>query len=272
MPELFEKLANELERPRELTPRVLNYISGTYGVDHDAIGAFLVDELSKLEDYEIDLALSPLFTPKLADQAVFAELLGGQSVSSDQIAELTEQLAERPTVAQLVTPDDRIHRVRLQHVTIERFVRRLRLEGSIPESFSALLDQVSSQDQAGRPTLRAVGRRAVWENEGAREILVRYLTNAPSRGGYALTDVLDLLNLVEGRKPASLADLLARIGGWRKALQEQVDAGSGPKAFFHEDIRMMHGGERDQRAEADARYSAKERELEFLLRLEKILL
>jgi len=63
---LIETLAAELERPRELSARVINYIGGTYGVDHDAVGRFLVDELPKLEDYELDLILSPVFTPKLA--------------------------------------------------------------------------------------------------------------------------------------------------------------------------------------------------------------
>src|SRR4029077_1660446 len=67
---LFETLAQELERPRELSPRGINYGSGTYSIDKDAVGTFLSNELPKLEEYEIDLVLSPLFTPKLADQAI----------------------------------------------------------------------------------------------------------------------------------------------------------------------------------------------------------
>ena len=63
MPDLIETLASELERPRELSARVLNYIGGTYGIDHDAIGAFLTDELSKLEDYEIDLITTCMRAP-----------------------------------------------------------------------------------------------------------------------------------------------------------------------------------------------------------------
>ena len=87
-------LASELERPGELSARVLNYISGNYEVDQAAVGAFLVEELPKLEDYEIDLILSPVFTPKLADQAVFAELLGGDSVPREQWPALIQQLLQ----------------------------------------------------------------------------------------------------------------------------------------------------------------------------------
>jgi hypothetical protein len=269
-PRLLDKLASELERSRELTPRVLNYISGSYGVDHDAIGTFLSNELSKLEEYEIDLILSPIFTPKLSDQAVFAEILGSQNVSSDELEELIHQLAARPTVAQLITPDDRSHRVTLHEVTIERYVRRLRLEGSISETVFKALHEASTSNPADRPQLFAIARRATLESEGARQILERYLTNAPVRGGYALDDAIDLLNLMETRKPTDLEDLLSRIGGWQKTLREQIDTGSGGKPFFNEDIRYMHGGGRDQRVGGDVQLSSKEREFEFLKRLERI--
>jgi len=71
--QLIETIAAELELPRELSARVMNYISGHYGIDDDAIGAFLTREMPKLEDDEIDLILSPVFTPKLSDQALFAD-------------------------------------------------------------------------------------------------------------------------------------------------------------------------------------------------------
>src|SRR5262249_29810678 len=100
--DLLETLAVELERPRPLPARVLNYIGQTYGVDQDAIGPFLSDRLFELEDYEVDLILSPVFTPKLADQAVFAGLLDRDSVGSEQWPDLIEQLVRRPTRARLI--------------------------------------------------------------------------------------------------------------------------------------------------------------------------
>src|ERR1019366_1507247 len=106
---LLETLAAELERPRPLPAQVVNHLSGTYGLDRDAIGPFLINELPKLEDYEIDLALSPVFTPTLHDQAVFADLLGQESVPAAQWPALIQQLGVRPTRAQLVTADGQTH-------------------------------------------------------------------------------------------------------------------------------------------------------------------
>ena len=271
MTQLVENLAAELERPRELSPRVLNYISGTYGIDYDSIGEFLVGQLNQLEDYEVDLVLSPVFTPKLSDQAVFAELLGGKSVPREEFPGLVQQVVARPTYARLITPDGKSHAVKLTDVIVERYLFRLRLDGGISESLLQLLNDVSATEPADRPMLKAIARRPAWTTPESQGILVRYLNNAPQRGGYNLTDALDLLDLMEGRKPQDLADLQARMPGWQKALREQIDTGSGAKPFFHGEIAMMHGGVRDQRYEGDARLVGKERELDFLIRLERIL-
>ena len=117
--------------------------------------------------------------------------------------------------------------------------------------------------------LKAIARRAVWEKAGPQSILVRYLSNAIDRNSYSLEDAIELLNLVEGRKPADVPDLQARMFGWQEALRQQID-GTGARPFFHADIQLMHGGSRDQRQD-DQRASAKERELAFLKRLQQIL-
>jgi hypothetical protein len=266
--QLIEKLALELERPRELSPRVINYIGGTYNVDPDAVGEFLERELPKLEDYEIDLILSPLFTPKLSDQAIFADILRAASVPREQWPGLVSRLVERPTRAHLVTPNGAQHAVELRDVTIERYVHRLRLEATIPESLLTLIERCPSETD--RPALMALARRAVWENAGPRRILEVYLELVLEQGSYSLDETLDLLNLAEDRKPADLDALIAWIPRWAESLRQQIDTGGGAKPFFHSGVEQMHGGSRDQRKEPDPRLSAKEKELAFLLRLQQL--
>src|SRR5262245_24380222 len=43
---LIDALATQLERPREVTLQVANYVNGNYEVELDGIGAFLTDRLS----------------------------------------------------------------------------------------------------------------------------------------------------------------------------------------------------------------------------------
>jgi len=265
---LVDTLAAELERPRELSPRVLNYIGGNYEVEHDAIGAFLVEELPNLEDYELDLILSPVFTPRLNDQAVFAEILGRDRVGREEWPALIQQLIARPTCAQLVTLDGVGHSVKLRAVTIERYVHRLRLEATIPESLCGLLKGLPASDQ---PMLKAIARRSVWENSGSAAILEGYLLAAVKRDSYSLGDAVALLELTESRKPTGLNDLVEHIPIWLDALRHQIEVAAGPKPFFSQDIERMHGGGRDQRGQDDLRLSAKEKEFAFLGRLQEIL-
>jgi hypothetical protein len=262
-----ETLASELERPRPLLPQVLKHLWGTYSLDRDAIGAFLTNELPKLEDYEIDLILSPVFTPNLRDQSVFAELLGAIAVPAAEWPALIQQLVARPTRTALITEDGQSHVVPLREVTIERYVRRLRLDGTIPAS---LLELISRRAPAGdRPMLKAVARRAAWESSSRRDILGRYLAAALGTEHYRAEDAPELLKLAETYEPTDTADLLRRIPHWEQVLRHEINLAAHPKAFFNERVEELHGGGRDQRRLDNT--EPKERELAFLARLKQLL-
>jgi hypothetical protein len=264
---LLETLVTELERPRPLLPQVIKHLCGTYSLDRDALGPFLVEEIPKLEDYEIDLILSPVFTPGLRDQAVFAGLLGADAVPPAEWPGLIQQLVARPTRAPLVTEDGRSHPVSLREVTVERYVHRLRLGATIPASLFELLSRRAPADD--RPLLQAIARRAIWERDARREILGRYLAAAVGAECYRPDDAVELLKLAETYEPADTADLLSRIPRWEQVLRHEINLASHPKAFFNERVEELHGGGRDQRRQDDSQ--PRQRELAFLERLKQLL-
>jgi hypothetical protein len=265
---LVETLVAQLERPRDVTPQVANYLNGNYDVERDAIGAFLTDKLQHLEDYEHDLILSPLFTPKLPDQAIFAEVLGRESVPREQWPTLIQQLLGRPTHGRLVTSDAQVHTIPLREVTLERYLHRLRLDGAIPEALFDLLLRVPGSDA---PMLKAIARRAIWESGSRRGILTRYLASAAGRGGYQQSDAIHLLSIAESYKPADVGAVLAMIPQWQDGLRHEIDTSSSPKPFFAAQIQGEHGGDRDQRHSDERRLEAKRAELATLGRLQQML-
>jgi hypothetical protein len=264
---LLATLAAELERPRQLLPQVLKHLWGTYSLERDAIGAFLVEELPKLEDYEIDLILSPVFTPNLRAQAVFAELLGVEAVPSAEWPALIQQLVVRPTQATLITEDGSAHAIPLREVSVERYVNRLRLGATIPASLFDLISHRAPTED--RPLLKAIARRAIWESHPRRDILGRYLAAALGTEHYHADDIVELLKVAETYEPADTADLLRRIPHWEQVLRHEINLASNPKAFFNERVEELHGGGRDQRRYDDAQ--PKQRELVFLARLKQLL-
>ncbi|MSU63917.1 MAG: hypothetical protein EXS31_16245 [Pedosphaera sp.] len=269
MSSLLDTLAKELERPRELPAQVANHLASTYDIGRDAIGRFLTADLLKLEDYEIDLILSPVFTPTLNDQAIFAELLGRDSIPTQEWPALVGQLFSRPTHAQLVTADGLTHTVPLREVSIERYVHRLRLDGTVPGALFKLIDHLAPI--ADRPLLKAVARRAIWNDDARQQILVRYLTNTVGADSYLVDDVPEVLRLAETYQPSDTADLLARIPRWQQVLRHGIDVAADPKPFFNERVQELHGGGRDQRPTERSRINAKQSELAFLDRLKQIM-
>ena len=182
---------------------------------------------------------------------------------------LIQQLVARPTRAQLVTEDGQKHSVPLREVTLERYVHRLRLDATIPGPLFELLDHFAPAGD--RPLLKAVARRAVWENEARREILVRYLTATAGGAAYRLADVVELLKLAETYQPADVAGLLAQIPHWLQVLRQEINESGGGKPFFNERVEELHGGGRDQRRQDNSRVTAKENERAFLERLQQVL-
>lgn len=268
MPDLLETLAQELERPRQVSAQVARHLVANYGVSDDEIGSFLIRTLPTLEVDEVDLILSPLFTPKLADQAVFAGRLGRLSIPSDEQTRLVVQAVARPTDATFVTLDGQTWRPRLGEVTVERYVYRLRLEATIPAPVFELIRRVPSGD---RGMFQAVARRATWEGDGRSGILRAYLTATAGLEAWGTGEVRSLLDLVERYKPADVADLVAQIPRWRDGLRADLGAAVGGKPFFSGAIERSHGGEHDHRSVEGALIEAKRHDLEFLDRLEPIL-
>lgn len=267
MGELVETLARELERPREVTPQVARHLAGNYGITDDEIGRFLIETLPTLEEDEVDLILSPLFTPKLDDQAVAAAQLGAESVPEDAQQTLVAQLVSRPTDAAFVTSDGETHAHRLGEVTVERYVFRLRLEGTITASIFGLIRRFPDRD---RGLLQAVARRAIWEN-GRSNILEGYLSAMRGLEDANANETRGLLDLVERYKPADIGELVAKIPRWREALRGDLGLASGGRPFFNERIEQSHGGEYDRRSPEDAMIEAKKNDLALLDRLERVL-
>jgi hypothetical protein len=267
MDELFQLLAIELEKLRVLPPQVGRHLTATYGIGRDEIGAFVANELSKLEEYEIDLILSPVFTPSILEQAVVAEFLGREAVPPATISALINRLLARPTVARLAAEDGEEHGVVLQEVSVARYVNRLRLEGSIPES---LFDWIACAAVADQPLLKALARRSVWELPGRREILERFLEFSLKSPGSFRADSVALLRLMEIYQPADRDELASRVPQWVDGLNRDLNVGSAPKPFFNERVEELHGGGRDQRRGDSAGLALKQEELAFLERLRAI--
>jgi hypothetical protein len=258
-----------LERERAVSPQVIKHLTSHHSVGRDEVAQFLAEQLPTLEDFEIDLILSPLFTPGLADQAVVAAILERDSIPASAWPALIQSLVTRPTRAHLVWDGGAAHAVVLREVTVARWVERLRLDGTIaPAVFELITTRASSSTRA---TLLAVARRATWEAPGRQKFLQTFWEHTLGADASEAEDSVELLRLAETYAPADAAEVLNRIPQWEQAVRREIGSTVSPKPFFHDRIEEMHGGSRDSRRTDSVRLAAKERELEFLQRLARVL-
>lgn len=266
---VFAQLIHELEKPRLLTAQVLRHLSATYGVSRDEVGPFLDHHLPDLDETETDLTLSSLFTPKLSDQARFAGLLGTASIPERDWPELIRQLQQRPTRGCLMTEEGSAHRFPLATVTLERYVHRLRLDGTLPEPLHRLIQTWPPAED--RPLLLAIARRSIWDTPARQKILLDFLASSCASEGYRREDAEALLSLMETTEPGSVDDLLRRIPEWEDNLRTQLASASLPRPFFNAKVEELHGGGRDQRTSREEATTPQRAELEFLGRLARVL-
>jgi hypothetical protein len=269
MNNFVDAIAAELERPRPLPKQVSEHVSSHHSVSRDEVGPFLENEMEKLEDFEVDLVLSPIFTPGLSEQAVFSDLIDQGPLPADEWPELVRRLAARPVVAKFVTEDGMTHLVKLREVAIERYVTRLNLDVRLPEALGRMLNTLAPAED--RSWLKALARRAVWKEDARRDILFRYLLSSTSDNFYQKDDLAALLKYAESYRPGNAAEVVGRIPHWQEVIRKEIVSAANPKPFFADRVQELHGGGRDQRHQNLGYIHGKQAELAFLDRLQSVL-
>jgi hypothetical protein len=269
MQKFVDAIAGELEKNRLLLNQVVDHVSSRHETSRDELGVFLEERVEGLEEFEIDLLFSAQFTPTLVDQSAFSELLDEEQLEREKWAALVAALTGRPTVASLETEDGQRHSVQLTDVTIERFVTRLNLDSQIPDPLGKMLDNLPPETD--RTLLKAIARRPVFRDEGRCELLFRFLLQTTTEDSYSAPDAVDFMDLVEAYKPIDAADMLSRIPNWLEILENEVTAASQPKPFFADRVQELHGGGRDQRRADESLIDRKQRNIDFLKRLQIVL-
>jgi hypothetical protein len=269
MKEFADAIAAELERPRPLGKQVSDHLCSHQSLSRDGIAVFLASETEKLEEYELDLIFSPLFTPSLEDQALYSELLDRSTLPASEWPALVQQLANRPVLSRLLTEDGQTSPVKLHAVVIERYVNRLNLDVQLPGPLAKLLNTLPpAEDHA---LLKALARRAIWKVDSRREVLFRYLLASTSDDFYDRADLVSLLKLMENYQPNDAAEIVGRIPHWLKVIEKEIMSAAGPKPFFAPRVQELHGGGRDQRHPNQVFIDGKKRESNFLARLQTVL-
>lgn len=205
--ELFAIVRGLLVAPRTLTAKTATEIINFLEVD-DAVGGLASGRLAEFEEYEVEILLSPLFTPTTADRAACEAALSPAGISSRDLQALEEQLSRDELCCQVVYGLD-VATMLVPDIVIERFVKLLGLTNPLPESIVTLLE--NAVDDENRNLAFSLARRPVWVSGQNCGVLAVCLEKMVQKGSFS-ADKMDFLTaFVRTYRPKEPALLLTNL-------------------------------------------------------------
>jgi len=247
--------------PRPVTTQVLDHILAQHEVSSEKVNDWLVAELSSLEPYELDLLLSPLFTPDFPTRSRFEPCLGSGQLTSGELTGLIEKLADESLEVPLLHEGVSV-RTTVPHVVVDRFLRLLHLDAPLPEEAHAEL--------ATLPTdVRCLLRDRAWQRRGSRRVLPDLL-EAVRRTGQDMTDYVRFItDFVRTHRPNTREECAVFLGNLAEACEQDLKSyESGARSFFNVELKTTHAGKWKPRDEIIREHRAtieKARALSLLL-------
>lgn len=205
--ELFELVCHLLTTTRTLTAPVAAAIVTRLEV-YDALEGLASEKMANLEEYEAELLLSSLFTPKDSDREVCEQALSTEGLTPETIGQLTHQLCQANLTCPVVHGVD-TGTLALPDIVIERYVQLLGLELSIPEPISTLLENLV--DIETRYRTFALIRRPVWQDRKNCQVLVDCLEKMREKQSFSVGKVDFLTHFVRTYRADEISLLLDRL-------------------------------------------------------------
>lgn len=237
---VFELLKKDLCAPRVLLDQVLTYINDQFGYPSTELERFFSEKFPTLEDYEVDLAFSPQYTPAEHHRLEYIPALGEHHLSVSEVALLKSRINELGLKTAFSAPDSLNEVVAPVHeVFVDRYVNLLKLDQKLPEGFYQLLMEVVPRDSHNEVNLMA--REDLWQNEQKRLILIAFLRTFHVLRNFSTVKVSFLTNFVRTYRPASLLDVGPLLDSLIKSCQVDMENVSG-RGFHDEYLKALNVG------------------------------
>lgn len=237
---IYEMLVNDLSAPRVLLEQVMNYINDHYNYSNEDLYRFFDEKYPQLEDYEVDLTLSPQYTPAEHHRLEYIPVLGAKHLSKMELAELKRRLEDSKLECVMKSPDGRTElKVPVHETSIERYVNLLRLDLPLPEAiYKEILANVPEES---RNEVNLMAREDVWQKDPRQQILVAYLRVFKHRNSFSTVKVSFLTNFVRTYRPASLLELDRQLESLIESCNVDMENVQG-RGFHDEYLKAMNVG------------------------------
>jgi hypothetical protein len=235
--QLLDVLRQDLSGEREFRQQVIDAIADKYGTTLDQFEDFRQQKLPDMDEVDLDLLFSPLFTPLLPDKPRYMAVLGRHTLTGEQVSMLIQTLASENLQAELAATAHDKFILPVPEVMIERWVCRLSLDKSLPEGGSDIIERCVPADE--QAWTNAIARDNVWQSSERSQLLVSYLEAVCHQQRYDREKLLALTDTVRTYRPSDLADLDQKLQSLIKSLEDDIPNVES-RGFMDEELKRAY--------------------------------
>lgn len=242
--QLISKICEELSAERVLTKQVLDHLMSHHEVTPETLGGYFkriretaAVEMDGIEDYEIDLTFSPLFTPRLNDRAKYSRILDTVEVKHEHIEAIIDTVRNKKLEACFREHDD-TYCMPLHEVLIRRYVRLLNLAAPLSRKMKECVEQFvpgEAQDVA-----KAFARDPVWLPEHRQDFLASFLKTFKERNNFSLEKMDFLTDFVRTYRTKNILDMKEQLKNFIDACTEDIHKIEGGHYLYYHDLIERH--------------------------------
>jgi hypothetical protein len=247
---LVEVVISRLLLPRPLSLQVSTALADNYTVSESEYEQFFVDKLATLDDYEIDLAFSPQFTPKTEDLDAVYQCLGIAQLSPTDIAIVLEQIIVSDVKMPLVLPSGSTVMLPLHEVMVQRFVRLLFVAEVVPEPLVETFNVVTTVAPIISTRLAYLMRQPIYRRGQYASLFATLLTGFAGKTKMTLEKTVFVHEFIQTYKPAVLTDMARQLNALITSCEADMVT-AVERSYHHDEIKFGSAGSDDDFAEAE---------------------
>lgn len=242
---LTQQLQADLTTPRAAHPQMLAYLADTFNTPLEKAAEFISTQLAEQDIYQLDIAFSPQFTPKLPQRLPYAQLLQAEptaALNPEQIQQLINQLIEANLKTPLELPTGETAQCPLLDLFVERYVSRLHLGFALP---ALVLEAIALWPQAEQPHLQTLSRDGLLQTPHKAQLFALALNALPKatlpENQTAVSLAEFALDNLRTYRPKTVSDWQRQLAALAQSCEDDA-ALAETRSYHHHELKAANAG------------------------------
>lgn len=255
---LIEKLTKKTILPRQTEEKILTSFSSS------SLSLFFSQGFQELDDTELDIIFSYIFTPTLADKAQFGAY-HEITLSEGDIFRLADDIAAKHLFRPVVDNEGNEYPLPLKEVNILRYLKLLHLNREIPEEMIIIIEKNA---HAQKDLLVALLRDSAFLFTQPRITMLETLLSAVKKNNLLTAQICNyLIEFIDANQVKNLNDFEYKLF----RLHDVYAHEGSKKTFYSEELAGTYGESGGIEPTIDRLRAAKENHKELTSKIKDIL-